>query len=144
MPEPHSSPVTAMDSHARKYDVVTFGDLCVDVVLSGRDVTPQFGQVEKLVDDYTVEMGGSCSIFACQAARLGLRVGILGRVGPDDFGRLISFDAGFLAGWLRGMPLEQCLRMGCICGRAVASKVGGVEGQPTWEIVTQSLQQSNL
>ena len=78
-----------MDSHARKYDVVTFGDLCVDVVLSGRDVTPQFGQVEKLVDDYTVEMGGSCSIFACQAARLGLRVGILGRVGPDDFGRLI-------------------------------------------------------
>jgi sugar/nucleoside kinase (ribokinase family) len=315
-----------MDSDARRYDVVTFGDLCVDVVLSGRDVTPQFGQVEKLVDDYTVEMGGSCSIFACQAARLGLRVGILGRVGPDDFGRLIlrrmnesgvdtshvivdpnlktgmgvalcrendrailtylgsisairpddvtdefigsarhlhhgsfflhtqlrphvpaiflraralgmsvsldtnwdpadqwgpplpetlsltdvlmpndqealrisrcanlkdavtwfqargvrvitikkgvdgaevhsgaeqyhlattpvtggdsigagdSFDAGFLAGWLRGMPLEQCLRLGCICGRGVAAKAGGVEGQPTWETVTQSHQQSS-
>jgi sugar/nucleoside kinase (ribokinase family) len=52
-------------------------------------VVPRFGQVEKLVDDYALEMGGSCNIFACQAAKLGLRVGILGRVGDDDFGRLI-------------------------------------------------------
>lgn len=50
---------------------------------------PEFGQVEKLVDDYAAEMGGSCSIFACQAARLGLKVTILGRVGPDIFGELI-------------------------------------------------------
>ena len=71
------------------YDILTFGDLCVDLILSGPDVTPQFGQVEKLVDDYTLEMGGSCSIFACQAAKMGLRTAILGRVGPDDFGRLV-------------------------------------------------------
>ena len=74
---------------ARAYDVITFGDMCVDLIMSGADVTPRFGQVEKLVEDYGVEMGGSCCIFACQAARLGLRVGILGRVGDDDFGRLI-------------------------------------------------------
>lgn len=71
------------------YDVITFGDMCVDLVMAGADVTPQFGQVEKLVDDYMLEMGGSCCIFACQAARLGLKVGILGRVGDDAFGRLI-------------------------------------------------------
>jgi ribokinase len=71
------------------YDILTFGDLCVDIVMTGQDVTPQFGQVEKLVDDYTLEMGGSCSIFACQAAKLGLRTEILGKVGDDDFGRLI-------------------------------------------------------
>jgi sugar/nucleoside kinase (ribokinase family) len=63
--------------------------MCVDLIVSGADVTPRFGQVEKLVEDYVVEMGGSCCLFACQAARLGLRVGILGRVGDDDFGRLI-------------------------------------------------------
>lgn len=74
---------------AKKYDIITFGDLCVDLIMSGSDVVPQFGQVEKLVDDYDLEMGGSCSIFACQAAKLGLRVGILGRVGDDSFGRLI-------------------------------------------------------
>jgi sugar/nucleoside kinase (ribokinase family) len=74
---------------ARAYDVITFGDMCVDLIVSGADVTPRFGQVEKLVEDYGVEMGGSCCLFACQAARLGLRAGILGRVGDDDFGRLI-------------------------------------------------------
>ena len=35
-----------------KYDVTTFGDLCVDLLVSGRDATPEFGQVEKLVEDY--------------------------------------------------------------------------------------------
>lgn len=72
-----------------KYDVITFGDLGVDLIITGQDVAPEFGQVEKLVDDYTLEMGGSCSIFACQAAKLGLRTAILGCVGDDDFGRLI-------------------------------------------------------
>jgi len=71
------------------YDIVTFGGLCVDLIMSGGDIVPRFGQVEQLVDAYDLEMGGSCSIFACQAAKLGLRVGILGRVGADSFGRLI-------------------------------------------------------
>jgi sugar/nucleoside kinase (ribokinase family) len=73
----------------KKYDVVTFGDLCVDFLMTGKDVVPEFGQVEKIVDDYFLEMGGSCSIFACQAAKLGLRVAILGKVGKDQFGELI-------------------------------------------------------
>jgi sugar/nucleoside kinase (ribokinase family) len=71
------------------YDILTFGDLCVDLILSGGDIVPEFGQVEKLVGEYTLEMGGSCSIFACQAARLGLKVAIMGRVGRDAFGELI-------------------------------------------------------
>lgn len=74
---------------SRHYDILTFGDMCVDLIVSGDDVVPRFGQFEKLVDDYEVEMGGSCNIFACQAAKLGLRVGIIGRVGDDDFGRLV-------------------------------------------------------
>jgi ribokinase len=315
-----TSPITnrAMNSETndREFDIITFGDMCVDLVVSGGDIVPRFGQVEQLVGDYAVEMGGSCCIFACQAARLGMRVGILGRVGDDSFGRLIvrkleacgvdtrhvivdpqlktglsialtrdgdrailtylgsiraiepgdvgdaflgsarhlhhgsfflhtglrpvlpaifarahalglttsldtgwdpdehwngnlqqvlahtdvclpneqeaqrigggaslaeaierlrarvpmlalkrgaegatlyangqsldshplpaatggdsigagdSFDAGFLAGWLRGMPLETCLKIASYCGRAVASAVGGLAGQPTWE-----------
>jgi ribokinase len=73
----------------KQYDILTFGDLCVDLIVTGEDVVPQFGQFEKLVGNYELEMGGSCSIFACQAAKLGLRVGILGKVGDDDFGRLV-------------------------------------------------------
>jgi len=75
--------------YSKQYDVLTIGDMCVDLVMTGDDVTPQFGQVEKLVGNYELEMGGSCNIFACQAARLGLRVGVIGRVGDDDFGRLV-------------------------------------------------------
>lgn len=71
------------------YDILTFGDLCVDLIVSGGDIVPEFGQVEKLVSEYMLEMGGSCSIFACQAARLGMKVAIVGRVGHDAFGELI-------------------------------------------------------
>jgi sugar/nucleoside kinase (ribokinase family) len=71
------------------YDILTFGDLCVDLIVSGGDVVPEFGQVEKLVGEYTLEMGSSCSIFACQAARLGMKVAIVGRVGRDAFGELV-------------------------------------------------------
>lgn len=78
------------ETSQKTYDIVTFGDLCVDLIVSGADVTPQFGQVEKLVENYAAEMGGSCSIFACQAARLGLRTGLVGRVGPDIFGELVT------------------------------------------------------
>lgn len=71
------------------YDIIVFGDTAIDLLVSGRDVTPQFGQVEKLVENYQVDLGGSCCLFAAQAAKLGLRVAVLGRVGDDDFGRMV-------------------------------------------------------
>ena len=46
-------------------------------------------------------------------------------------------DAGFLAGWLRGLPLDHCLTIASRCGRAVASKSGGLQGQLTWEAAAQ-------
>ena len=51
----------------------------------------------------------------------------------DTTGAGDTFDAGFLSGWLRGMPLEQCLRLGIICGGMTATRIGGFNGQPTWE-----------
>lgn len=74
---------------APPYDILTFGDTAIDLLLTGRDVTPQFGQVEKLIDDYAVDLGGSCCLFAAQAAKLGMKVAILGRVGDDLFGHLV-------------------------------------------------------
>jgi sugar/nucleoside kinase (ribokinase family) len=53
--------------------------------------------------------------------------------GGDSVGAGDSFDAGFLAGWLRGLPPEECLAIACQCGRAVASAVGGLAGQPDWK-----------
>jgi len=73
----------------REYDILTIGDMNVDLVFDLGDAFPQFGQVEQWVPDYFQEMGGSACIFACQAAKLGLRVAILGRVGSDSYGELM-------------------------------------------------------
>ncbi len=73
----------------REYDILTIGDMNVDLVFDLGDAIPKFGQVEQWVEDYFQEMGGSACIFACQAAKLGLRVAILGRVGEDSYGDLM-------------------------------------------------------
>lgn len=70
-------------------DVLTIADFCVDMILSGNDMVPEFGQKEKLIEDYTVEMGGSCTIFASQAAKLGMKTAVAGKLGYDLFADLI-------------------------------------------------------
>lgn len=67
------------------FDVLTASDMCVDLVLTG-NVRPQFHQVEQIVDDFSLELGGSANIFASQLAKLGARVGAIGCVGKDAFG----------------------------------------------------------
>lgn len=84
-----STPRPDRSSDVRQFDVVTIGDMFVDLIVSGGDIVPRFGQVEQLVADYALEMGGSCNIFVCQAAKLGLRTAVLGKIGDDDFGQLI-------------------------------------------------------
>jgi sugar/nucleoside kinase (ribokinase family) len=67
-------------------DLLVLGDVNPDLVLHGGDVTPAFGQAERLVDEARLTVGGSGAILACGAARLGLRVAIVGVVGDDLFG----------------------------------------------------------
>ena len=76
---------------ARDFDIVVVGELNADLILRG-DVTPAFGQVEKLIDDATLTLGSSSGIFACGAARLGLRVAFVGKVGDDVFGHFLKHD----------------------------------------------------
>ncbi len=70
------------------YDVLVLGEINVDLILRADEIAPVFGQ-ELLVEDATLTMGSSCVIFACGAARLGLRVGFVGIVGDDEFGRFM-------------------------------------------------------
>jgi sugar/nucleoside kinase (ribokinase family) len=71
-----------------KFDILVAGEINPDLILTG-DVVPEFGQVEKLLDSATLTIGSSSAIFACGAARLGLRVGFIGVCGDDIFGRFI-------------------------------------------------------
>ena len=70
------------------FDLLVLGDANPDLIVRG-DVTPQFGQAEKLVDQADLVIGGSGAIAACGAARLGVRVAFAGVVGEDVFGRFM-------------------------------------------------------
>ena len=51
----------------------------------------------------------------------------------DSTGAGDSFDAGFLAGWLGGESLKRCLQLGAACGALTTTRVGGLNGQPSWD-----------
>jgi sugar/nucleoside kinase (ribokinase family) len=77
-----------MHAPARPFDILTIGEINVDLIL-GHDARPFFGQFERVVDDATLTVGGSGTIFAMGAAQLGLRVAYCGVVGDDHFGRFM-------------------------------------------------------
>lgn len=67
-------------------DLLAIGDVNPDVVVSDLELDVQFGQAERLVDSATLTIGGSASITAMGAARLGLATGVCGVVGVDESG----------------------------------------------------------
>ena len=70
------------------FDILVAGEINPDLILTG-DVNPEFGQVEKLVDSAALTIGSSSAIFACGAARLGLKVAFIGVCGDDIFGHFM-------------------------------------------------------
>jgi len=63
------------------------GDLNPDLLVSGEDPMPRFGQQERDAAMY-MTLGGSAGIFAAGCARLGLPTALAATVGDDDLGRV--------------------------------------------------------
>jgi sugar/nucleoside kinase (ribokinase family) len=102
-------------------DLVVVGDCNPDVLVLGGDVTPAFGQEEKLVDSIELVVGGSASITAVAAARLGLSVALVAAVGDDPAG---EFMLGQLAA--EGVATDAvAVRGGSPTGMTVALSNGG-------------------
>jgi len=70
------------------FDILVAGEINPDLIVSG-DVMPEFNQTEKLVESATLTIGSSSAIFACGAARLGLKVAFIGVCGDDVFGHFM-------------------------------------------------------
>jgi sugar/nucleoside kinase (ribokinase family) len=81
--------VTSERAVEPRFDLIVIGDCNPDVLVVGDDVTPAFGQEEKLVDSMSLVVGGSASITAVAAARLGLRVALVGAIGDDAAGNFM-------------------------------------------------------
>lgn len=67
--------------------VLVVGDLNPDLLVSGEDPVPHFGQQERDAEMY-MTLGGSAGIFAAGCARLGVRTALAAVVGDDDLGRV--------------------------------------------------------
>jgi sugar/nucleoside kinase (ribokinase family) len=70
-------------------DLLVVGEINADLLVTGPDVEPAFGQVEKLVSRAVLAAGSSSVITACAAARMGLRTAFAGIVGDDALGRFM-------------------------------------------------------
>jgi len=66
-------------------DIVVVGELNADLVLTGLPSLPEMGKC-KLSKDMTFTMGSASAIFACNIARLGLKIGFMGKIGDDHTG----------------------------------------------------------
>lgn len=75
-------------ANEKLFDLIVVGEINPDLILSG-NVDPSFGQVEKVIDDAVLTIGSSSCIFACGAARLGLKVAFIGKIGQDEFGNFM-------------------------------------------------------
>jgi sugar/nucleoside kinase (ribokinase family) len=93
-----------LDLPGRHIDMLVVGEINPDIVVSDPDPIPRFGEIERVVDSVAMTVGSSSAIFACGAARLGLRVAFYGAVGDDAFGRFM-LDA--MRG--RGIDVSACV-----------------------------------
>ncbi|GAC1385349.1 MAG: PfkB family carbohydrate kinase [Herpetosiphon sp.] len=96
---------------ARPFDVVVVGEVNPDLILRG-EVTPVFGQVEQMIDDAQLVIGSSSAIFACGAARLGLRVAFIGKTGDDLFGSFMRQELAARGVDVRGIVVDPAIRTG--------------------------------
>ena len=93
-----------MSRDVRDIDILVAGEINPDIVISDPDPVPVFGEVERIVHSVEMTVGSSSAIFACGAARLGLRVAFFGVTGDDPFGR---FMLGAMAA--RGVDVSACV-----------------------------------
>lgn len=77
-----------MSSTEKEYDVIVVGELNVDLILNGIDSFPEMGK-EKLAQKMDLVLGSSSAIFASNLSSLGAKVGYIGKIGNDIFGKLI-------------------------------------------------------
>lgn len=123
----------------KEFDVITAFDICLDFLVDLGGTIPEFGQKEKLVQGYELEMGGSACIFATQCAKLGLKTTGAGSVGDDSFGMFMVDalkNAGVDTSYIRQNPDKTALTI-CLTktggDRSILTYMGAMDTvNPDW------------
>lgn len=130
---------------AQILDLVVVGDCNPDVLVLGDDVTPSFGQQEKLVEGIWMVVGGSAAITAVAAVRLGLIVQLVAAVGADPageflLGQLSREGVGTEAVAVRdGVPTGMTVALSRGADRAILTAPGAVASLTTQDVPTALL-----
>jgi ribokinase len=113
-------------------DLLVIGDCGIDLVLLGEDVAVEFGQVERLVDEARLALGGSAAITAAGAARLEMRTVLASTVGDDLFGSFATNELLARGVDLRGLKVRQghstgvTVHLSCGDDRAILTALGSI------------------
>ena len=103
------------------------------------------------LDAAAVSLGERAAVVAIKNGDRGaiaLADGITHRVDPvrvpvvDSTGAGDSFDAGFLAAWLDGAPVDRALALANVCGALSTRAMGGTGAQASMDEATASLEGS--
>jgi sugar/nucleoside kinase (ribokinase family) len=127
-------------SSPRDLDLVVVGDCNPDVLVLGDDVTPAFGQQEKLVGSVSLVIGGSAAITAVAAARLGLRVALVAAVGADPAGTFMLDQLAREGVDVGAVVIRDCTPTGMTVAlsrggdRAILTALGAVDSLTTADI----------
>ncbi|MCX6069316.1 MAG: sugar kinase [Chloroflexi bacterium] len=130
------------------FDLLVAGELNPDLILSDPNLEPRFGQHEILVESADLTIGSSSAIFACGAARLGLRVGFVGVVGDDEFGRFMCRSLGAAGVDVSAVVVEPGQRTGLSViltrgtDRAILTHVGAVGSLRAEQVPASLLQKA--
>jgi sugar/nucleoside kinase (ribokinase family) len=77
-----------MNLPENKFDVIVIGELNVDIILNEIESFPVIGK-EIIANTMSVTLGSSSAIFASNLSSLGPRVAFIGKVGEDNFARVV-------------------------------------------------------
>ncbi|GIV01116.1 MAG: sugar kinase [Actinomycetota bacterium] len=92
------------------------------------DVGRAAARLAEIVDVAVVKLGASGALAVAGGERHEVPAEpaeVLDATGAGD-----CFNAGFLRGWLAGLPLPHCLTLGAICGARAVQAFGGYRGCP--------------
>jgi sugar/nucleoside kinase (ribokinase family) len=115
----------------------------VDLVFANEDEAAAFHGGKDTYGNYAVELAELCDLAVVKAGAEGAWIAkgteaihtpaIPGIKAIDTTGAGDFWAAGFLAGWLRGKPLEVCAEWGARMGAEIVQVIGAELPDATWE-----------